>query len=121
MYARDKEGPLSAIDALSATCGAILLLAPWMAASSSHAAIWNGCLIGAAVLGLTLHAFMTREHADRWALVILGVWSAAAPWLLRFTHDAHAKEMHIGLGVLVTVLAATALWIQNEAPDNKAA
>ena len=43
------------------------------------------------------------------ALLALGVWLVASPWILGFPHGA-AMKIHIGAGLIVAYLGGLELW-----------
>lgn len=65
---------------------------------------------GIAIAVISLAAMAAYSNWEEWANLLLGLWLIASPWLLGF---AHTRAMHftIGVGVIVTFMAALELWL----------
>lgn len=101
---------ISALDCYSALFGVFLLASPWLFAYSSEQAridIWVG---GAAVTVLSIAAIVIFAVWEEWLNLLLGLWLVLSPWVLGFSHT-RAMHVSVGLGALVTFVAALELWL----------
>jgi len=113
---------LTAINIINAVLAAILFVSPWIFGFSEvQAASWNAWICGPAVAILALAAIKELQEWEEWANVVLGLWAAAAPWLLGFAGIATALWTHVGLGLAIAILAAVELWLLHGNPPAKAA
>jgi len=98
-------------DWLSVGIGCLVVISPWLAgAVDSQFAVLNAVAIGLVVLsvgGLELGALQRWEE---WIELALGLWLAASPWILGYSHLSSLTAMHVALGVVVAMLACIELW-----------
>jgi hypothetical protein len=104
----------SAIDVYSLVLAAILLASPWLFTLTNTTArvdLWASSL---AIILISLAAIAAFAKWEEWANLLLGIWLIASPWILGF---AHTRAMHfsIGIGVLITFLAALELFLLYDA------
>jgi hypothetical protein len=99
-------------DWASLILGLWLIAAPWVVGfSGNEAATWNGVLLGAAVIVLTLvDAFRPDPWPERVSLLV-GLWTAISPMVLGFTGDKAAAASTAITGVLIVLLEAGAAWM----------
>jgi len=93
---------------LSAGC---LFVSPWLLGFAAEATpAWNAWISGAAIAALAVIALATEVDWEDWLSLVLGVWVAAAPWILGFAAITHALWAHLVLGLALVAIAAWALW-----------
>ena len=79
----------------------------WVAgAVDSEAAVLNAVLIGLMVLSVAgLELGNALQRWEEWIELTFGLWLAASPWLLGYSHLTAMTAMHVALGAVVAVLA----------------
>jgi len=103
---------LTAINIVNAIAAAFLFASPWLFGfAGEQAASWNAWISGLLIAGLALAAVAALQEWEEWANLVLGLWVAAAPWLLGFAGIANALWTHVGVGLAVALLAAVELWL----------
>jgi hypothetical protein len=102
-------------DWVSLLLGLWLVVAPWILGfSGNEAATWNGALVGAAVMVLTLaDVFRSDPWPERTGLII-GLWAAISPMVLGFAGDVAAATSTAATGVLITLLEAWSAWMERK-------
>lgn len=92
-----------------------LALSPWLLEYSQHeAATANAVFVGIALaLGSHFEASFDASSAE-WLNMLAGFWLAVAPFLLGFASHPEAAASSVGVGVLVAVLAASAMSLDKE-------
>ena len=112
MNALKHHGELTAINIVNAIAAAFLFASPWLFGfSGEQAASWNAWVCGLLIASLALAAVAALQEWEEWASLVLGLWVAAAPWLLGFSGVANALWTHVGVGLAVAILAAVELWL----------
>jgi SPW repeat len=112
---------LTAINIINAVLAAVLFVSPWLFSFSAvQAASWNAWICGLAIAALALAAINEPQEWEEWGNAALGLWTAAAPWVLGFAGEVGALWTHVGIGLAVAVLAAIELWLLHGGPPAKA-
>jgi len=104
----------SVLDLYNLLLAAVLFASPWLfrlTNSPGKLDLWAT----SAVIGLiSLAAIIAYKDWEEWANILLGLWLIASPWFLGFAHT-RAMHLSIGIGVVVTFLAALDLWLHYDA------
>jgi hypothetical protein len=100
----------SVLDIYNLALAALLFIAPWLFTLTNGAGKFDMWASGIAIAVISLAAMAAYSNWEEWANLLLGLWLIASPWLLGF---AHTRAMHftIGVGVIVTFMAALELWL----------
>jgi hypothetical protein len=53
---------------------------------------------------------------EEWVNLLLGVWVLVSPWVLSFSAQTTARWAHVGIGLIVAVLAGLRLWVMHQPP-----
>ena len=113
---------LTAINIINAILAAFLFASPWLFGfSDGQAASWNAWVCGLVIAALALAAINELQEWEEWANVVVGLWTAVAPWILGFAGVVAAMWTHVGVGLAVAVLAAVELWLLHSNPPTKTA
>lgn len=95
--------------------GLAVLLSPWLLGFADVAApMWNAVFTGAAIMALSAFAIAHLEPWEEWLNIALGLWLIVANWLLDYGAAHLATASHVGLGLLITFLAASELWEESQ-------
>jgi hypothetical protein len=104
----------SVLDLYNLLLAAVLFASPWLFKLTNVPGkldLWAT----SAVIGLiSLAAIIAYKDWEEWANILLGLWLIASPWFLGFAHT-RAMHLSIGIGVVVTFLAALDLWLHHDA------
>lgn len=100
----------SALDCYSGLLGIFLTASPWLFAYASERARIDIWVSGAAITLLSIAAVVIFAVWEEWLNLALGLWLMASPFVLDFVHT-RAMHVTIGLGAVVTFLAALELWL----------
>lgn len=105
-----------ALDLYAAAFGVFLFLSPWLFAYANKNARLDLWASGAAIAAISITAIVAFSNWEGWLNLLLGLWLIASPWVLGF---AHTRAMHVcvGLGAMVTFIAALELWVVNYEPQ----
>ena len=108
----------AALNTANIVLGVILFLAPWVAEfGTDNAAALNAWICGAAIAIVAMAAINQSYDWEEGVNLALGLWTAAAPWLLGFATIRNATWTHLIVGVLVAVMAGVELWRLYHAPE----
>jgi|SRR5688572_21226392 uncharacterized membrane protein (DUF441 family) len=117
MNALKHHSELTAINIVNAIAAAFLFISPWLFGFAGEpAASWNAWISGLLIAGLALAAVVELREWEEWINLLLGLWVAVAPWLVGFAGVASAMWTHVGVGVVVAILAAVELWLIRQSP-----
>lgn len=91
-----------------------LLLGVWIAASpwvlgfaeSYPIAAWNAVAAGGAIVVLAAVDLEFLSRIEEWAMVALGAWSIASPWVLGLTGHPPGTLSMVASGIAVIALTA---------------
>ena len=100
----------SVLDLYNLLLAALLFISPWLFRLTNDPGKLDLWATAAVIAIISLAAMIAYKDWEEWANVLLGLWLIGSPWLLGF---AHTRAMHfgIGIGVVVTFLAALDLWL----------
>jgi hypothetical protein len=108
----------SVLDLYNLLLAAVLFASPWLfrlTNSPGKLDLWAT----SAVIGLiSLAAIIAYKDWEEWANILLGLWLIASPWFLGFAHT-RAMHLSIGIGIVVTFLAALDLWLHYDATHSE--
>ncbi|GEP02339.1 SPW repeat protein [Methylobacterium oxalidis] len=108
----------AALNTANIVLGAILFLAPWVAEfGSGNYAAMNAWICGAAIAIVAMLAINQTYDWEEGVTLALGLWTAAAPWVLGFAHVQNAMWTHLAVGLLVAAMAGAELWRLYHAPE----
>jgi hypothetical protein len=91
-----------------------LFVSPWLFVYASGTAIADLRASGAAVAVISVAAIVAFAKWEEWALLLMGLWLIVSPWVLDFPHT-RAMHLSIGIGIVVSFLAALELWLAYDA------
>jgi hypothetical protein len=96
----------------------LLLISPFVAGYvADQIPTWHACVVAAAIAVLALASVATYFEWEDWLTLVIGIWTAVAPWGLGFANNANAMLSHVVLGVLVALTTAWELWqVRNGRP-----
>lgn len=104
--------PNSILDVYTLLLAVFLFASPWLFAYGNGTAridLWTG---GVLVAITSVAAIVAFSEWEEWLNLLLGIWLAAAPWLLGFAHT-RAMHLSVGVGVVVVYLAGLELWLMH--------
>lgn len=102
-------------DPVNAIFGGWLVLTPWaLGFARDSMALSNSVIIGALLLAVALGASILPQAWEEWTEAGLGLWTAASPWVLGFSHIPAAALAVASTGAVVFVLAAWVLAIDKD-------
>jgi hypothetical protein len=105
------------LNAVHVTAAIWLFVSPWLLGYSVNlTASWNAWIAAIPIAGFALSALTQLQAQEEWGLLTVGLWAIVAPWVLGFTGEASALWSHVGAGALVSILAATDLWLTAHPP-----
>ena len=107
----------SALDIYNFVLAVILLASPWLFTMTNTTARIDLWASSAAVIAISVAAIVAFARWEEWAILLLGIWLVASPWILGF---AHTRAMHfsIGIGVLIAFLSALELFLLYDAASD---
>jgi hypothetical protein len=109
MIARLKSG-LTVSNLASAAAALALAASPWLAGFTGEAiAAANAVLGGLAILFFTAASLVQLPDWRSWMTLAPGTWVLLSPWILDFTPHVIAAAIHVGVGLVVSILAAIEL------------
>jgi peptidoglycan/LPS O-acetylase OafA/YrhL len=122
MLGLKQRSELTAINIINAVLAVFLLFSPWLVGYRDvQIATWNAGVCGL-VIGLLAALAITRlQEWEEWSNALLGLWTAAAPWILGFAGTMTALWTHVLVGLAVVVLAAVELWLIHGSQPSKTA
>ncbi|HEX6956933.1 MAG TPA: SPW repeat protein [Ferrovibrio sp.] len=97
--------------------GVVVLISPWIIAFTNEPApTYNAIVVGVIIIALCALAISHLEPWEEWLNVALGVWLIVSPWILDYDAASAARACHVGLGLIITLMAASELWEERQ-PD----
>jgi SPW repeat-containing protein len=114
-----RRRPEAILDFYNLLLGALLLLSPWLFAFAHGAAGADAWLGGAVIVAVSLAALIVYAEWEEWIAFGAGLWMIASPFVLGFTHTT-AMHVVVGIGFVVTFLAALDLWLIHYGEDRLA-
>ena len=108
----------SVLDLYNVLLALFLIGTPWLFAYTNADARIDIWASGAAIAVVSVATFVAFSNWEEWVIFLLGVWLIVSPWALGF---AHTKAMHysIGIGAVVSFLAALELWLVYDASKQR--
>ena len=98
------------LDIYTLMLGAFLFLTPWLFAYAHEPARADAWASSALLVATSLATVLAFAEWEEWAIMLLGLWVAASPWLLGFAH-AKAMPITVLIGGAIVFLSALELWL----------
>jgi hypothetical protein len=112
----------SGVDVVNLILAAFLLLTPMMVGfASDHVAAPNAWVSGIVIGAVAIAALTKFAEWEEWINLLLGVWVLVSPWVLSFSAQTTARWAHVGIGLIVAVLAGLRLWFMHQTPQRVSA
>jgi hypothetical protein len=93
-------------------------MAPWILGfASEHVAAPNAWVSGIVIGAVATGAPTKLAEWEDWINLLLGVWVLVSPWVLSFSAQTTARWAHVGIGLIVAVLAGLRLWFMHQIPQ----
>lgn len=93
-----------------AILGGILFLSPWfLGFRSVTVAAWNAWFCGSLIVLVSLSSLSQAYDWEEWIDLIIGLWTAASPWMIGFFGTIPAMWVHLVVGLGVVILSALEL------------
>ena len=106
------------LDVINLVLGGVLFLSPWIFGfASEHPASYNAWIAGILIAGLAVAALYAFELWEEGVQLVVGLWSAVSPWVLGFAANPRAMWPHVGVGLIVAIIAVIELWRQHDRPQ----
>lgn len=122
MLGLKQRGELTAINIINAVLAVILFFSPWLVGFRDvQIATWNAGVCGLAIGLMAAFALTKLQEWEEWSNALLGLWTAAAPWVLGFAGTGAAMWSHVLVGLAVLALAAVELWLVHRSPPSRTA
>ncbi len=98
-------------DWLSVGVSILIVISPAVAGGAdSEFAVLNAFVVGLALASIAGLELTVLQRWEEWVELLLGLWLAAAPWVLGYSNLSSLTAMHVALGALVALLACVELW-----------
>ena len=94
--------------------GLLLVICPFIFAYSDNAAaLWTSVIAGflIAIASLIEKAVEDKENWEYWVAAVIGIFTIVSPFIFGFNDHATALLVTMVIGVLVTITAASRLWV----------
>jgi SPW repeat-containing protein len=98
------------LDVYTLLLAAFLFVSPWLFAYARDFVRIDAWVAGGLLIAVSLAAILAFAEWEEWVILAGGLWLLASPWILGFTHTT-AMHISIGIGCVVTFLAALELWL----------
>jgi hypothetical protein len=122
MLGLKQRSELTAINIINAMLAVVLFFSPWLVGyRDAQIASWNAGTCGLVIGLLATFAITRLQEWEEWSSAALGLWTAAAPWIMGFTGSIPAMWAHVLVGLAVLALAAIELWLIHGSPPSKTA
>ena len=108
----------SVLDIYKMVLALFLFMTPWLFSFANEGAKIDLWASGAAILALSLAAFIAFSYWEEWLNFLIGSWLVVSPWVLGFAHT-RAMRYSIGIGAVVAFLAALEIWLVYDAANEK--
>ncbi len=104
-------------DIVNLVIGAFLFLSPWLFGFAGQTAeSWNTWMSGIVIAVLAIAALSAFAEWEEWVNLIVGLWVAASPWLVKFSTSMTATRLHLIAGIVVAIVAAVRIWSVHSGP-----
>jgi len=100
-------------DVVNLILGSVLFFSPWLFDLSAGAQWQTASIVGVIIAVLSIAALAAFAVWEEWFLLVAGIGLIVSPWLLGF-QNSDSMIINVVIGVLVTVLAAFAVWLTRE-------
>lgn len=97
------------------TCALLLFASSWIASMPPIAA-WTLCIVGYAIVTVSVAALVAEADWESRVNFALGLILLVAPWVLGFAHDGIPTLLHLSGGAAVAVLSGIALLTARDDP-----
>jgi hypothetical protein len=104
------------LDVYNLLLGALLFFSPWLFAFAHGTAGADAWFGGAVIAAVSLAALLVYAEWEEWIALAAGLWMILSPFVLGFTHTT-AMHVIIGIGFVVSFLAALDLWLIHYGED----
>jgi SPW repeat-containing protein len=122
MLGLKQKSELTAINIITAVMAVFLFFSPWLVGYRDvQIATWNAGACGLAIGLMAAFAITRLQEWEEWSNATLGLWTAAAPWILGFAGTMVAMWTHVLVGLAVLGLAAVELWLIHGSSPSKTA
>ena len=112
----NRHRPEAVLDVYNLLLGALLFASPWLFAFAHGTAGADAWLGGAVIAAVSLAALMVYTEWEEWIALATGLWMMLSPFVLGFQHTT-AMHVIIGIGFIVSFLAALDLWLIHYGED----
>ncbi len=112
----NRRRPEAVLDVYNLLLGALLFVSPWLFAFAHGTAGADAWLGGALIAAVSLAALMVYTEWEEWIALAAGLWMMLSPFVLGFPHST-AMHVIIGIGFIVSFLAALDLWLIHYGED----
>ena len=79
----------------------------------------NACVSGIVIGAVATAALTKLAEWEEWINLLLGVWVLVSPWVLSFSAQTTARWAHVGIGLIVAVMADLRLWFMHQTPQQR--
>jgi len=122
MLGLKQRSELTAINIINAVLAVFLFFSPWLVGYRDvQIATWNAGVCGLVIALVAALAITGLQEWEEWSNALLGLWTAAAPWILGFAGTVAAMWTHVLVGLVVLVLAAVEIWLIHGSQPSKTA
>ena len=108
----------SVLDIYNLVSALFLFVTPWLFAYANEKARIDSWASGALIAIISLATFVAFSNWEEWLNLLSGMWLVISPWILGFTHT-RAMHFSIGIGVVVSFMAALEIWLVFDAANEK--
>jgi hypothetical protein len=100
-------------DVVSLMLSGVLFFSPWLFDLSTGAQWQTASIAGILIAVLSIAAIAAFAVWEEWFILVAGVALVGSPWLLGFQNST-AMTIDVAIGVIVTALAATEVWLTRD-------
>ena len=95
---------------------ALLFVSPWLFGFAREVARVEAWVIAIAIIAISIAALVWFAEWEEWAILALGLWLLASPWVLGFAH-LPAMKLYVAIGALVAYVTSLVLWLIHYMPS----
>jgi hypothetical protein len=103
------------LDVYHLVLGAFLFVCPWLFAFKFGIMRADAWAVSLLILSFSATSWLALATWPEWIVLASGVWLLISPWVLGHPHTA-AMKVDVAIGLIVTYLAALALWLAHYMP-----
>jgi hypothetical protein len=100
-------------DVMNLLLSGVLFFSPWLFDLSTGAQWQTASIAGILIAVLSIAAIAAFAVWEEWFILVAGVALVGSPWLLGFQNST-AMTIDVAIGVIVTALAATEVWLTRD-------